>query len=122
MLRKEEYLLDFHQKILFMYNQIPDNISTVLPKLKCRPYTNNETVFMYAALLELRLRQYLLGVGHPKVLKEVFGFMEEDMEIARKDSSLRWRMLMVAATGSPQMPPMAHWELKVSKRVSSTFT
>ncbi|KAH8826146.1 hypothetical protein DL96DRAFT_1710746 [Flagelloscypha sp. PMI_526] len=112
MLRRDEYSLSFHQKILYMYNQIPNDISTVLPKLKCRPGTKSETVFLYAALLELRLRQYLLGVGHPKALKEVFEFTEEVMERARNDSSLRWRMLMVAATGSPQMPPAAHWELK----------
>ena len=114
LLRKAGYNLNFHQKILFMYNLIPDDVNKVLPKVKCRAYVDNKVVFLYAAVLELRIRQYLLGVGHPKGLKDVYGLTEEKMEKARKDPAFRWKLLMVASTGSPQMPPNATWELKVS--------
>ena len=114
MLQKAERGLDLRRNILYLYNRIPGDIREVLPKVKCRPYSEDPPVLIYAAILELRLRRYLLRAGHPEELKGVLGLSEEDWEKAKSDPSLRWRMFMVALTASPQIPPDSNWGIKVS--------
>ncbi|KAH8797801.1 hypothetical protein DL96DRAFT_1782281 [Flagelloscypha sp. PMI_526] len=113
MLRRVERGLDLRRNILFLYNRLPEDVREVLPNVKCRPFSKDPHVLIYAAILELRLRQYLLRSGHPEALKEVVGLSEEDWEKAKSDSTLRWRMFMVASTASSQIPLDDKWVVKI---------
>ncbi|KAH8834223.1 hypothetical protein DL96DRAFT_1810542 [Flagelloscypha sp. PMI_526] len=113
MLQTADLGLNLRRNILYLYNLIPGDVREVLPRLKCRAYSEGHSVLVYATILELRLRRYLLRAGHPESLKGVLKLSEEDWEKAQSDTTLRWRMLMVASTASSQIPPDPNWDIKI---------
>ncbi|KAH8802352.1 hypothetical protein DL96DRAFT_1773980 [Flagelloscypha sp. PMI_526] len=100
------------ENMVYMYNQIPDDIKQVLPKVKCVPHSRTTKDLLYTALFELRVRQYLLRSGHPEAMRETVGISREQFEKAKADPSFRWRLLVTAFTGTPQMSPIPEWDIR----------
>ncbi|KAJ7229908.1 hypothetical protein GGX14DRAFT_581605 [Mycena pura] len=99
--------------LLAMFDQNIKNVDDLWQRIDFTVPQRQRSRLMYilVKLFEVRLRQYLLGVGHPTTAIG-FGVTESDVNTSCDAKLLRAKLLLVAVSDSEMLPPDRFWSIE----------
>ncbi|KAL0572963.1 hypothetical protein V5O48_008994 [Marasmius crinis-equi] len=103
------------QMIGHLYHRFPESIQTVLPYIQAiTPPTCSDREKLLTEVVQLRVRNWLKGFGYPSEMATLGLVAEDEFERVKDDQFFRLRELLLASTGTPQIPAVDPWRIKVN--------
>ncbi|KAL0565820.1 hypothetical protein V5O48_016197 [Marasmius crinis-equi] len=97
------------QLIGYLYHRFPENVERVLGNIEAYPPTPCSTRQAHVTeLIQIRIRNWLKGCGYPWEMLTLGLVSDEEFK-----QFFRLRELLLAMTGTPQIPAMDPWRIKV---------